>query len=175
MTVSRPPPGIDQASALGRAFILPYQAMIFLSASSNGWWTSARKSTNANGRISASVSRTARAQAARRPGQPFFLGKAGCADMLFGDRIDTDGPDADFVAFGFFGSRLPRFCPLAIRSPCVIHSDDRRAPSATHGDRTRYARQYEAVFDAAHRRSISSCDKLDANGPKAAASRHDQG
>jgi len=117
----------------------------------------------------------ARAQAARQPGQPFFLGKAGCADMLLGDRIDTDGPDADFVAFGFFGSRLPRFCPLAMQSPCVIRSADGHVLSATHGDRTCYARQYDIVFDAAHRRSISSCDKLNANGPKAAASRHDQG
>jgi hypothetical protein len=34
--------------------------------------------------------------------------------MPFGDRIDSVGPAAGFFDFGFFGSRLPRFCPLAI-------------------------------------------------------------
>ena len=34
--------------------------------------------------------------------------------MPLGERIDAAGEVEGFVAFGFFGSRLPRFCPLAI-------------------------------------------------------------
>jgi hypothetical protein len=44
----------------------------------------------------------------------FFLGKLLWGEMPLGDRIDEVGPAAGFFDFGFFGSRLPRFCPLAI-------------------------------------------------------------
>jgi hypothetical protein len=45
----------------------------------------------------------------------FFLGNAGCCDMPLDESNDTAGPEAGFLlAFGFFGSRLPRFIPLAI-------------------------------------------------------------
>ena len=43
--------------------------------------------------------------------------------MPLGDRIDNVGPPAGFLDFGFFGSRLPRFCPLAILSSGAVDWD----------------------------------------------------
>jgi hypothetical protein len=34
--------------------------------------------------------------------------------MPLGDKIESVGPADGFFDFGFFGSRLPRFCPLAM-------------------------------------------------------------
>jgi hypothetical protein len=44
----------------------------------------------------------------------FFLGRLFGGVMPLGDKIDSVGPDDGFFDFGFLGSRLPRFCPLAI-------------------------------------------------------------
>jgi len=46
--------------------------------------------------------------------QGFFFGNAGCADIPLGDSKEIAGPAEGFLDFGFFGSRLPRFIPLAI-------------------------------------------------------------
>src|SRR5437763_1601535 len=53
---------------------------------------------------------------------PFF-GNTGCGDMPFDDNSETAGPEAGFLAFGFFGSRLPRFIPLAIEASCAFRRE----------------------------------------------------
>lgn len=53
-----------------------------------------------------------------RPRHAFFLGRLLSGLMPFDDSNDTVGPAAGFLDFGFFGSRLPRFCPLAIVRSC---------------------------------------------------------
>jgi len=51
---------------------------------------------------------------------PFFFGGVLGGEIPFGDKIDKVGPAAGFLAFGFLGSRLPRFCPLAILASCSV-------------------------------------------------------
>jgi hypothetical protein len=67
-----------------------------------------------------SSSPTARKRPQSRANQSFFLGNAACGDMPLDDNNETVGPAAGFFAFGFFGSRLPRFMPLAINVSCAL-------------------------------------------------------
>jgi hypothetical protein len=70
-----------------------------------------RRSTVSEG----AASPTARKRPQPDGNQPFFFGNAACGDMPLDDSSETVGPAAGFFAFGFFGSRLPRFMPLAIK------------------------------------------------------------
>jgi len=54
-----------------------------------------------------------------KPYYAFFLGRPFWGVMPLGDKIDSVGPEAGFFDFGFLGSRLPRFCPLAIIPSCA--------------------------------------------------------
>jgi hypothetical protein len=42
--------------------------------------------------------------------------------MPLGESIDTEVVAAGFLDFGFFGSRLPRFCPFATVASCSVRN-----------------------------------------------------
>lgn len=52
--------------------------------------------------------------------QSFFFGRLVWGVIPLGDKIDRVGPADGFLDFGFFGSRLPRFIPLAIIPSCAV-------------------------------------------------------